>query len=154
MLSKMRIGTHPIHPMLVPFPFALWTTGVLWDVYAAIRNIHHGYSYLFIFLGCIGAVLAAVPGVIDYLGAIPAGTEAKRTGLRHGLLNVAALVLFFVSLQLRAASHVMTYPAYAAEGIAFVLLMLSGWLGGSLVYDHKVGVPDVALDAGRDDARR
>jgi uncharacterized membrane protein len=145
MHSKMRIGSHPIHPMLIPFPFALWTTGVALDVLFAVRDMNHDVSYYFLLVGCVAALVAAVPGAIDYLGAIPAGTAAKRTGLRHGLLNVTALALFAASLFLRPEKGVMSYSAYAAEGLAFLILMVSGWLGGTLVYDHKVGVPDVPV---------
>jgi uncharacterized membrane protein len=32
MKSKANIGGHPIHPMLIPFPIALWATSFVVDV--------------------------------------------------------------------------------------------------------------------------
>lgn len=80
MRSTMRIGSHPIHPMLIPFPFALWTTSVLADLYAAVRDQFHYIGYWLAVAGCAGAVLAAIPGLVDYFTIIPQGTRAKRTG--------------------------------------------------------------------------
>ncbi len=147
MESKAKLFGHPIHPMLIPFPFALWTTSFLADLYAAVRDRFHYLGYWLAVLGCVGAVLAAIPGLIDLLTAVPNGTDAKRTGWRHGLLNIAVLVLFVISILARPDQGAMTYTAYATAGVGMLLLAISGWLGGSLVYDHKVGVPDVSLDA-------
>ena len=146
MRTTMRIGTHPIHPMLIPFPFALWTTSVLADVYCAVTDRLHYIGYYLALLGCVGALLAAIPGAVDWWTSVPSGTEARRTGLRHGVLNVLALVCFAASVYLRPAPEYMTRAAYALAFIGLVLVSISGWLGGSLVYDHKVGVPDVGVD--------
>ena len=154
MKSTARIGTHPIHPMLIPFPFALWTTSVLSDLYCAVTDKLHYIGYWLAVLGSATAVVAAIPGLIDLLTAVPAGTKARRTGWTHGLLNIAALVLFVVSILTRPDPGTMTYTAYATAILGLILIAISGWLGGSLVYDHKVGVPGVELDAGMPDARR
>jgi uncharacterized membrane protein len=53
-----------------------------------------------------------------------------------------------MSVGLRPEPAYTTYPAYATAFIGLVVLAVSGWLGGSLVYDHHVGVPE-AHDAGR-----
>ncbi|MEJ7812662.1 MAG: DUF2231 domain-containing protein [Gemmatimonadaceae bacterium] len=148
MRSTMRIGSHPIHPMLIPFPFALWTTSVLADLYAAVRDQFHYIGYWLAVAGCAGAVLAAIPGLVDYFTIIPQGTRAKRTGLWHGALNIMALAFFIISITARPDPAFMNYWAYLASGLGLLLIAVSGWLGGSLVYDHKVGVPDVELDAG------
>ena len=154
MKSTARIGTHPIHPMLIPFPFALWATSVLSDLYCAVTDKLHYIGYWLAVLGSATAVVAAIPGLIDLLTAVPAGTRARRTGWTHGLLNIAALVLFVVSILTRPDPGTMTYTAYATAILGLILIAISGWLGGSLVYDHKVGVAGVELDAGMPDARR
>lgn len=154
MKSTVRIGTHPIHPMLIPFPFALWTTSVLTDLYCAVTNKLHYIGYWLAVLGCVAAVAAAVPGLIDLLTAVPAGTKARSTGWRHGILNIVALVLFVASIFTRPDAGTMTYTSYATALLGLLVVSVSGWLGGTLVYDHKVGVPGVELDAGMPDARR
>ena len=154
MKSTARIGTHPIHPMLIPFPFALWTTSVLSDLYCAVTDKLHYIGYWLAVLGSVSAVVAAIPGLIDLFTAIPAGTRARGTAWRHGILNIIALVLFVVSVLTRPDAATMTYTAYATAILGLIVVSISGWLGGTLVYDHKVGVPGVELDAGMPDARR
>ena len=154
MRSTMRIGSHPIHPMLIPFPFALWTTSVLADLYAAVTDQFHYLGYWLAVMGCVGALLAAIPGLVDYFSAIPQGTRAKSTALWHGALNIMALAFFIISISTRGDPAHMTYWSYLASGAGMLVLAISGWLGGTLVYDHKVGVPDVELDAGTAAARR
>lgn len=45
MASKASIAGHPIHPMIIPFPLALWTTSFAADV---IYYFWHGPSLLVI----------------------------------------------------------------------------------------------------------
>ncbi|MFN2400387.1 MAG: DUF2231 domain-containing protein [Gemmatimonadaceae bacterium] len=143
MKSTARIGTHPIHPMLVAFPIGLWVTSFVFDVIGGLLD-HDGLhvaAYYMAVAGCIGALAAALPGLIDLLTVIPGGTPTRRTGWIHALLNVAALALFAASVWLRPWPGAMNYPAYLTAAVAVLVLGYSGWLGGSLVYDDKVGVP-------------
>src|SRR5687767_14058605 len=97
MRSTMQIAGHPIHPMLIPLPFGLWFTSVVVNLIASrmdqsrVQMRLHNAAYYMVLAGCIGALLAAIPGVIDLFTAIPGGTRARRRGLIHGLLNVLAL---------------------------------------------------------------
>lgn len=143
MLSTARIGTHPIHPMLVAFPIGLWVTSFVFNLLGAVldRPGLHLVAYYMAVAGCLGALAAAVPGLIDLLTAIPGGTKARRTGWTHGLLNIAALVLFATSVWLRPLPAGMNYAAYITAAVGILVLSYSGWLGGTLVYDNKVGVP-------------
>lgn len=144
MKSTARIGTHPIHPMLVAFPIGLWVTSFAFDVLAGLmdRSAWHVAAYYMAVAGCIGALAAALPGLVDLLTVIPGGTPTRRTGWIHGLLNIAALALFAASVWLRPWAGAMTYSAYLTAAIAVLVLGYSGWLGGALVYDAKVGVPE------------
>jgi uncharacterized membrane protein len=131
--------------MLIPFPFALWTSGVLFDVLAHFtgRWWLHFVAYYAILLGCIGAVIAAIPGLIDLLTATGSGSAARRTGWTHAILNILALVCFAISVMRRTTYHRgILAAAYWSEFVGLALIAVSGWLGGSLVYDHKVGVPN------------
>jgi len=51
-------------------------------------------------LGVIGGLIAAMFGLIDWLG-IPEGTRAKYIGLIHGLSNVVVVILFVISWFMR-----------------------------------------------------
>ncbi|HJU64369.1 MAG TPA: DUF2231 domain-containing protein [Gemmatimonadaceae bacterium] len=144
MKSSARIGSHPIHPMLIPLPLGLWTAGVIFNLLGGAANLYglHNVAFFMVLAGCLGAVLAAIPGTIDLFLAIPPGTKARRTGTVHGLLNLAALALFLVSLWLRPSPSQMTYGAYFTAIAGFVAIGISGWLGGDLVYRHRIGVEE------------
>src|ERR1051325_9048423 len=102
MESKAKALGHPIHQMLIPFPFGLLATAVIFDIIYLIwgNPTMVTVSYWMIVAGIIGAVLAAPFGLIDWL-AIPSNTRAKSVGLLHGLGNVVVLLLFLGSCWLR-----------------------------------------------------
>src|SRR6266852_2058007 len=93
MKSKASFAGEPVHPMFVHYPIALWTTSVITDL---IFYFHRNTSLILIskFLiaaGIIGAILAALPGLIDFLTITE--PAAKKTGTLHLVLNVSALLL-------------------------------------------------------------
>jgi uncharacterized membrane protein len=96
MRTRASIKSHPIHPMLITFPFALWTGALIFDALALATDDTKLWITGFYMLvgGCVGAVLAAIPGVIDLFGSIPPDSTARRRGYFHGGLNVLALLLF------------------------------------------------------------
>ncbi|HJU87901.1 MAG TPA: DUF2231 domain-containing protein [Gemmatimonadaceae bacterium] len=145
MKSTARIATHPIHPMLVAFPLGLWTTSFIVNVIGAVTDnfVMHQVAYYMVLAGCIGAVLAAIPGLIDLFTAVAPGTPARATGIRHALLNVIALSFWIASLYARQGGGGMTMTAYITAAVALAITSLGGWLGGTMVYDHYVGVPNV-----------
>jgi len=154
MESRAKALGHPIHQMLVPFPFGLLATAVIFDiVYLLWGNpTMVTVSYWMIVGGIIGAVIAAPFGLIDWL-AIPTNTRAKTVGMIHGLGNVIVLVLFLASWYLRysAVGPIAYLPSTGALVLSFVgfaLAGVTGWLGGELVDRLSVGVDDGAnLDA-------
>jgi uncharacterized membrane protein len=142
MKSTARIGTHPIHPMLVGFPIACWTLSVIADLWAAYVDQFHYFGYYLAAAGCVTALIAAIPGFVDLFGAIPAGHPARSVGWRHAILNLIALGLFATSVALRPEPAYTTYAAYGTALAGLAVIAVSGWLGGTLVYDHHVGVPE------------
>jgi uncharacterized membrane protein len=150
MESKAKILGHPIHQMLIPFPFGLLATAVIFDIIYLIwgNPTMVTVSYWMIVAGIIGAIAAAPFGLIDWL-AIPKSTRAKSVGLIHGLGNVVVLLLFLGSCYLRYSTpqippYVPSTAALALSFIGFALAGGTGWLGGELVDRHGVGVDDGA----------
>jgi uncharacterized membrane protein len=141
--------------MLIPFPFGLLSTAVIFDIVylfvsdPATKNTLSVVSFWMIAAGIVGGLLAAPFGLVDYL-AIPRGTRAKSVGLLHGVGNVFVLILFAASLWLRysapavALTHQPTPVALVLSLAAFVLAGVTGWLGGELVDRLGVGVDDGA----------
>lgn len=150
MESRAKALGHPMHQMLVVFPLGLLATAVIFDILHLITDrdgfaVASGYM---IAAGLIAGLVAAVPGLIDWL-AIPAGTRAKRVGALHGIGNVVVLLLFFGSWLARTGSN--WDPGVLAIVLGLAGLAVSGataWLGGELVGRLGVGVSDNAgLDA-------
>src|SRR3954463_3176375 len=67
MYSKARIAGHPIHPMLVAFPLAFYTTTVVTLlVYIGTREAFwFRFAMVASLAGIATAVIAAIPGAVD-----------------------------------------------------------------------------------------
>ena len=150
MESKAKALGHPIHQMLIPFPFGLLSTAVIFDIiYLVWANPTMAtVSYWMIIAGIIGALVAAPFGLIDWL-AIPNNTRAKSVGSLHGGGNVVVLLLFVGSWWLRSSSvgsvpYEPTTLALVLSFAGFLLAGVTGWLGGELVDRLSVGVDDGA----------
>ena len=146
MASPASIGGHPIHPMLIPFPIALWAFSLVADVIYLWRGNpawRDWIAFYTLLAGIIGAAAAAVFGIIDWLSI--KDPEVKRTADWHARLNVIALLVFAASLYLRTAggSQIVggsyTIPV-ALSVVGVILITVSGWLGGELVFKHGVAV--------------
>lgn len=150
MKAKATLFGHPVHPMLIVFPLGLLSVAAIFDIiYISTHNGHWAeVSYWMIVSGIIGGLIAAVFGLIDWLG-IPQGTRAKYIGLIHGLSNVVVVVLFIVSWFMRRPDPAApSITAMTLGWIGIVIALFAGWLGGELVYRLNVGVEHGAnLDA-------
>lgn len=150
MESRAKLFGHPIHQMLVVFPLGLLATSLFFDVIGLAMN-RPGLvqaAWYMIAAGVISGLIAAVFGLIDFLG-IPGGTRAKRIGTLHGVGNVIVVLLFAASWFLRRdnPSNPETL-AVALSAIGAGLGGVTGWWGGELVDRLGVGVDDDAhLDA-------
>ncbi len=132
--------------MLIVFPLGLLATSLFFDIAYLITNRGElaRVAYWMIFAGVIGALLAAVFGLIDWLG-IPGGTRAKRLGAFHGIGNVIVVALFAVSWWMRRGDP--STPATMAivlSAIAVAIALVTGWLGGELVDQLGIGVYEQA----------
>src|ERR1700722_17702941 len=98
MASPASIKKHPLHPMLVAIPIGLWLFALVCDVIAMTGATGPWRTVaLYGIAGCVvGAVLAAVPGVIDYFSIHEAAMS--RIPIFHMLLHGRALVLFAINL--------------------------------------------------------
>jgi uncharacterized membrane protein len=150
MESKAKILGHAIHPIMIVFPLGLLATAAIFDaLYLFTSNSTWPVvAFWMIAAGLIGGLVAALFGLIDYLN-IPFGTRAKRIGLYHALVNVAAMILFALSLWLRwAVPEVPTTTALLCSFAGVAVALVGGWFGGELVERLGVGVsPDANLNA-------
>jgi len=132
---------HPIHPMLVVFPIGLWGFSLIADL------VHYwgfgGFTWSLVAYytmagGVVGALLAAVPGLIDLLAL--EDPKARRIGMAHMAINLVAVALYVVNLFIRGSENYNSTTAVALSVTGVALLSVSGWLGGELVYVYGVAV--------------
>ena len=101
--------------------------------------------------------MAAVPGLVDWLSITD--REVKKLADWHARLNVIALVIFLADFYLRTTGGARwvggssTIPLLLSV-LGVVLITISGWLGGEMVYVHGVAVepqrgPERAEDAAK-----
>lgn len=139
-----RLLGHPLHPLLVHFPIALWGMSFVFDLLSLKLGPAMVEAARYNVLGgIIAAVVAGLTGVLDYFTHLRPGSPARRIGRYHAALNGLALGLFSASLilrwQLKGAPVTPRLPiVLSAVGVA--VLGISGYLGGVMVYNHGVGV--------------
>ena len=135
--------------MIVPFPFVFlaggWGFGVAAEV-SGNEDLKTVSRYL-VPAGIAAGLLAAVPGIIDYLGSVPPKSSAKERATKHALLNVTSLALF--SLGWLAGRTRNRYLPLALQSVGVTTLSMAGWLGGTLVYRNQIGVDHRYANAGK-----
>jgi uncharacterized membrane protein len=141
--STAAIGGHPLHPMIIPFPIVCFVGAFVADIFYVSNNAQ-GWATASNWLLGFGlgfAALAAATGLTDYMG----DDRIRRLGvaLRHMLANVTAVVLEVVNLAIRLVdqSKIESIGIFLS-GATVLVLLYSGWLGGELVYRHRVGVQE------------
>ena len=137
-MSRASIAGHPIHPMLVTLPIGLWIFSLVCDVVFTSTGDTQWQTTAYLTLGggLVGALLAAIPGLIDLL-ALREGVE-RRTGVSHMVLNLAIVAVQAINFWLRSQPDHNVNVALGMSVVAVVALVFSGWLGGHLV--HVLGV--------------
>ena len=147
--SKAAIGDHPIHPALVPLPIGCFFLALVSDVlHALTRNAFwYDVSAFAIGVGIATALAAAVFGFIDFI-AVEMSPAGWRIAKIHLALNLTAVVLYVASFWIRrdhrALGNDAWMPAFVLQLVGFMILGTSGWLGGKLSFEHKVGVVETA----------
>ena len=145
MIKTTKAFGHPLHQMLIVFPLGLLATSVIFDILYFTRNqVDFAIaSYYMVAAGIIGAVLAAIFGLADWLN-IPANTRAKSVGLWHGSGNLVVTLLFLVSWYLRRDTYVPDSTAFTLAVIGVLMALVTGWLGGEMVTRLGIGVDEGA----------
>lgn len=142
MKSHIKVGGHPLHPILIVFPLGLLITSVVYDgLFLVGKKPEQAVTaHKLIGAGILGGILAAAAGLVDYR-AIPDGTRAKRVGFWHGSGNIVMLGLYGASWLLRRAEpENPSKTALGLSGVALLLGQITAWLGGELTYRLGVGV--------------
>jgi uncharacterized membrane protein len=140
--STASILGHPVHPLLVPFPIVCFIGALLTDLayWRTAEMMWSNFSSWLLSAGVIVGWLAGIAGLIDFAG--DRLVRAQRPAWPHAIGNIVALVLATLNV------FVHTHDAWTSvvpwgltlSAVVVLILLVTGWLGGSLVYQHGVGV--------------
>jgi uncharacterized membrane protein len=140
MRTPASIAGHPIHPMLVPIPIGLWIFSLVCDLFHAGGSANPAWTTVAFYCmagGIVGALLAALPGLIDLL-SLPAGPRG--TAITHMSINLVVVALYVVNFWLRMEPPHTPGKLVWLSLISVGLLAISGWLGGKMVFEHGIAV--------------
>ncbi len=132
---------HPLHPVLTDVTIGAWTMGAVFDALAALadrrrdRLAAQQAADTLLTIGTTSALATALTGIADY-SAIKRDAVAHAT--LHGSMNMVGFVLFVLSLLARRSGN--RQLGVGLSGVSLGMLGISAWIGGELVYRHRVGV--------------
>jgi nitrite reductase/ring-hydroxylating ferredoxin subunit/uncharacterized membrane protein len=150
MRSRASLKGHPIHTALIPFPFAFLSGALVFDLLAWLlaRPAWWATGEHLVAAGILTALVAAVPGAIDYVYTVPPRSSGKRRATRHMLINLTAVATMAVAWVVRQSTAPdMTVIAIELLGVA--LLAYGGLLGGVLVTRNQISIDHRYADAGK-----
>jgi uncharacterized membrane protein len=128
---------HPLHPVLTDVPVGAWTAAMVIDGLELMsgREEVGDAADLAIGVGLLGALGAAVTGAADWSET---GGKARRIGMAHAILNVAATGCYAVSLAMRRGGS--RRAGIGVSLLGYAIASASAYLGGHLVFAESVGV--------------
>jgi uncharacterized membrane protein len=144
MQTRAVVAEHPVHPMLIPFPIALWIFSLASDLiylFGFGGSVWKDIALYTMIGGIIGGVAAAIPGYIDYRSLTD--PVIARVAQMHMVINVGLVFLFTINAGLRVLNGADALLPVFLSLLGIAGLGVSGWLGGELVYVKGVAVqPD------------
>ena len=141
MSSPASFKGHPLHPIIVPLPIGLWIFSIVSDLifkFGYGGPVWNDVAFYTLAGGIVGALIAALPGLIDLLSL--ENPKTKSIAVWHTVINLLAVVLYCVNLWLRMHRAPGDNLPIILSAIGIVLIIISGWLGGELVYVRGVAV--------------
>jgi uncharacterized membrane protein len=141
MSSPASFKGHPFHPIIIPLPIGLWIFSIVSDLifkFGLGGAVWNDVALYTLAGGIIGALIAALPGFIDLVGLT--NPKTKSIAIWHMLINLLAVVLYCVNFWLRMHRAPGDNVPILLSIIGVVLIIISGWLGGEMVYVRGVAV--------------
>jgi uncharacterized membrane protein len=142
-----------VHPFVVHFPIGLLLGSVLFTVLFLRRGENSWETSAFhcMIFGWFGSVAAVVTGLIDavqhFTGPDAIRDPAVLTWVNaHAAASIGALIVFGQALLRRRRKPTILSDPQARRGylglliLGTLLIILSGWLGGQLVYRLRIGI--------------
>ena len=89
----------------------------------------------------VGALAAAITGLTDW--SVTSG-RSRRTGLVHGLLNIAATTLYVTAYALRRNGARSSGQRCTIDG--YSIAVGAAYVGGDMVYGQRIGVTHAVVE--------
>jgi uncharacterized membrane protein len=144
--STAAIFGHPIHPMLVVFPIGFLVGALATDLafWGTSDPFWARASKWLLGAGIVMGVLAAVAGLIEFVTI--SRVRSLAAGWVHFLGNATAILLSVWNLLHRMSSSdagagVVPFGV-TLSAVVVVIFLITGWLGGELVFRHRIGMID------------
>ena len=143
-VSSANLMGHPMHPILITLPIGLFVATFLFDVIfwqTGTEAFATGALWL-LGAGLIGAALAAVTGLIDFLG--DRRIRALGDAWQHAIGNVILVLvqLFSFYQRYRYGTSAVVPLGLILSLVAVCIMLFTGWKGGEMVFRHRVAVYD------------
>jgi uncharacterized membrane protein len=142
--STAKIAGHPLHPLLVPLPIGFFVGTLLCD----LAYWHSPSAFWFtasewaLGAGIVAALIAALAGFIDFVG----DRQIRDIGMAwfHFIGNLLAVAVEAVNWLYRfnTGSDAVLMTGLILSLVAVLMFVITGWLGGELVFKKRVGVAD------------
>lgn len=157
--SRMAIKHHPVHPMLVVYPIAFLSAVPLTDMLHLW--LQAPFFALASFWLCVaGLAIGVVAGIVGMFDMFLIRVVRRHVSAwNHFIVAVMVLALAAGGVWLRLPDPVAAVWPWGLllSSMMLLLVMVAGWLGGTLTFRHGIGVyGDEMHDAdpegdGRDD---
>jgi len=153
--STAAIFGHPIHPMLVVFPIGFLVGALATDLafWGTSDSFWARSSEWLLGAGIIMGALAAVAGLIEF--ATISRVRSLVAGWVHFLGNATAILLAVWNLLHRMGGDpgAMVVPfGIILSAVVVGIFLVTGWLGGELVFRYRIGMIDDESEALRSPA--
>lgn len=145
MSRGLRLFGHPLHALLSDVPVGLWALAPLWDAVALWGDQPTLWAVGFwtTLAGCLVALVAAGAGFVDFV-AIDPDARASTIAVYHLAVMLSVVAVFAGILWVRGGPTAPVEPRpywiLSLDALGVATLGVGGWLGGHLVFHHRVGV--------------
>lgn len=140
--TRVHFFGHPAHAMLVPFPIAfliaVCASDIAWWYWSDPFWVR-----MSLWLAGAGAVMGIVAGIAGTMELILVRNIRRRAAAwSHFVVAVMLLSVGVANWGMRLADAEALIVPYGMflSGLGAVLVGAAGWLGGTLVFEHRVGV--------------
>jgi len=141
-------------------PTALWPSALVLDIISNLggnKNAVVQTAFFAILLGLLAAVVAIPAGLADWWDIKPE-KPARKLGVYHMAINLAVTALQIINLLLRVgtlpgAGSVDTLPLVLSL-LSTLMLLVSGYLGGLMVYDQGISIARLSKKRWREVAKK